>query len=140
MFWYGFLFVLMVIVIVRMWRERKHGTPITPTRDPSFDKAEGRPQAAFRNPHDSVTFAIQLRIETYANGSTSDVNALTGKIDATEEANIFAALNHLIHASPKWHGSIEKMWASPTTMPRADPMPPGSPSRRGRISRSGCSA
>ncbi len=211
MVWSIVVFVLMVYAIMHMWRRRRYGTPVPPTSDPAFDKAEGHPQAAeatellrtgawpqltllygrlpasdryhlvqgmgelassepaswpdsadsaimtiragmkvtrawnaatagitkrvnarehvtgvlreleeaqkllteaaYRNPHDSVTFAIQLRIETYANGSTSDVNALTGKIDATEEANIFAALNHLIYASPKWHGSIEKMWA-----------------------------
>ena len=67
-------------------------------------------EAAARNPHDSVTFAIQIQIETYANGGEHDVNAMIGKVDATEENNIFVAANHLQYMTPKWHGSIERMW------------------------------
>lgn len=66
--------------------------------------------AAIRNPHDSVNLALRIRAETYRGPDEATVNNLLGRIDATGEHNIFAALNHLQFVSPKWHGSVEKMW------------------------------
>jgi hypothetical protein len=68
--------------------------------------------AAIRNAHDSTSFAIRLRTEMYLGGDMPTLNNLLGRIDATGEANIFAAANHLLCVSPKWRGSMEKMWAA----------------------------
>lgn len=67
-------------------------------------------EAANRNSRDSVPYAIQILIETYARGGEHDVNAMIGKIDATEENNIFAALNHLEYMTPRWGRPFDRMW------------------------------
>jgi hypothetical protein len=67
-------------------------------------------RAASINPHDSTNFALQIRVAMALGGDRVELNRLLGKIDASEEHNIFAAANHLQFVSPKWHGSVEEMW------------------------------
>jgi hypothetical protein len=67
-------------------------------------------RAAAINAHDSANFALQMRVELALGGQRPELNRLLGKIDASEEHNIFAAANHLAFVSPKWHGSVEEMW------------------------------
>lgn len=67
-------------------------------------------ESARRNPNDSANLALQLRAEMYSGRDRATFNNLLGRIDATGEANIFAALNHLLFVSPKAYGSMEEMW------------------------------
>jgi hypothetical protein len=65
-------------------------------------------ESARRNPHDSANLALQLRVEAGKDRAT--FNNLLGRIDATGEANIFAALNHIMFVSPRARGSMEELW------------------------------
>jgi len=67
-------------------------------------------RAAAINAHDSTNFAQQIRIAMGLGGDRAELNRLLGKIDASEEHNVFAAANHLQFVSPKWYGSVEEMW------------------------------
>lgn len=67
--------------------------------------------SATRNPDDSVNLALQVRAEMYSGvRDRATFNNLLGRIDATGEANIYAALNHLLFVCPKAYGSVEEMW------------------------------
>lgn len=67
-------------------------------------------RAASINAHDSTNFALQIRVGLGLGGDRAELNRLLGKIDASDEHNIFAAANHLQFVSPKWYGSVEEMW------------------------------
>ena len=67
-------------------------------------------ESARRNPHDSANLALQLRADMYSGKDRATFNNLLGRIDATGEANIYAALNHVMFVSPRAHGSTEEMW------------------------------
>ncbi len=66
--------------------------------------------AASRNPRDSTTLALQIRLETLTTNDPAQINGLVGRIQATDEANIFAANNHLLANTPKWTGTADGMW------------------------------
>lgn len=66
--------------------------------------------AASRNPQDSTTLALQIRLELVTTNDPAQINGLVGRIQAADEANIYAASNHLLANAPKWTGSAEGMW------------------------------
>lgn len=66
--------------------------------------------AASRNPYDSTTLALQMRLELFTTNDPAQINGLVGRIQATDEANIYAASNHLLANAPKRTGSAEGMW------------------------------
>jgi len=67
-------------------------------------------EAATRNPGDSTTLALLLRLELVTTGDQAQINNLVGRIQASGEDNIFAAVNHLLANTPKWGGSTDGMW------------------------------
>jgi len=67
-------------------------------------------ESASRNPHDSTTLALQIRLEHFTTNDAAQINNLVGRIQATDEANIYAASNHLLANAPKWTGSAASMW------------------------------
>lgn len=66
--------------------------------------------AAIRNPHDSANLAMQLRAMMFAGGDDASFNSLLGRIEATEENNIYAAANQVLLVSPRRYGSTQELW------------------------------
>lgn len=63
-------------------------------------------------PEDSTLIAWSLRCEMGLGGDYNTLTKLTHRLAHSPEANIFAALAHLNFVAPKWHGSMEEMWAA----------------------------
>lgn len=61
-------------------------------------------------PADSAAIAFRIRIEMGLGGDHDMLADLLGRLEQSAEANVFAALNHLLFVAPKWHGSIVQMW------------------------------
>jgi hypothetical protein len=62
-------------------------------------------------PEDTTIIAWHLRCEMGLGGDFPTLVKLTHRLSRSPEANIFAALAHLNFVTPKWHGSIDQMWA-----------------------------
>jgi hypothetical protein len=63
-----------------------------------------------KQPADTTAIAFHIRAEMGLGGDCNILTRLLSRLGKSEEANIFAAINHLLFVAPKWHGSIEQMW------------------------------
>lgn len=63
-------------------------------------------------PQDSTIIALHLRCEMGLDGSYDTLAKLTGRLTRSPEANIYAVQSHMNFIAPKWHGSLEQMWAA----------------------------
>jgi hypothetical protein len=68
--------------------------------------------AGDRSPEDSTIIGLHLRAEMGLGGSYDVLAKLTSRLRRSPEANIFAVQSHINFIAPKWHGSIEQMWAA----------------------------
>lgn len=59
---------------------------------------------------DTTITACQIRCEMGLGGDYAVLAKLTHRLSQAREHNIFAALNHLMFVTPKWHSSVEEMW------------------------------
>ncbi|MEZ6029808.1 MAG: hypothetical protein R3C46_08655 [Hyphomonadaceae bacterium] len=67
-------------------------------------------EAAARNMHDSTNLALQICLESVATGDQAHINSLVGRVQASDEDNIYAAANHLLANSPMRRGTPDAMW------------------------------
>lgn len=67
-------------------------------------------EASTRYPNDSTNLALQIRLETFTTGDGAQINSLIGRIQASGEDNVYAALNHLLANTPRLRGTTSWMW------------------------------
>lgn len=63
-------------------------------------------------PEDSTIIALHLRTAMGLDGDYGALTKLTSRLARSPEANIFAVQSHINFIAPKWHGSLEQMWAA----------------------------
>lgn len=66
--------------------------------------------ASARNSNDSTALAFQLLAEIGGLGDRARINGLVGRIQASDEDNVYAARNHLLYTSALLEQSAEPMW------------------------------
>lgn len=63
-------------------------------------------------PQDSTIIALHLRAEMGLGSNYEALTKLTARLSRSPEANIYAVQSHMNFIAPKWHGSLEQMWAA----------------------------
>jgi hypothetical protein len=71
--------------------------------------------ASDRSPEDSTIIGLRLRCEMGLGGDYNVLTKQTARLARSPEKNIFAVQCHVNFVAPKWHGSVDQMWAAANT-------------------------
>jgi hypothetical protein len=80
-------------------------------------------EASSRDPHDSTSLALQILAELGGLRDDARVNNLVGRLQASGEHNIYAAVNHLLANLPYIRRSADPMWRVANEWANARPNP-----------------
>lgn len=64
------------------------------------------------NPADTTALAWLIRAEMGLSGDKQKLANILAAYEASFERNLFVAANHIQFLAPKWHGSVDEMWAA----------------------------
>ena len=67
-------------------------------------------EASGRNPHDSTNLSLQILMEHMTTVDHAQINSLIGRVQASGEDNLYAALNHMLAHTPRMTGQADGMW------------------------------
>lgn len=67
-------------------------------------------EASGRNPHDSTNLSLQILMEHLTTADNAQINSLIGRVQASGEDNLYAALNHMLVHAPRHTGQADGMW------------------------------
>lgn len=67
-------------------------------------------EASGRNPNDSTNLSLQILMEHLTTVDHAQINSLIGRVQASGEDNLYAALNHMLVHAPRHTGHADAMW------------------------------